>query len=368
MSDGAKSATAAEDAAGEPGGGATRPLRGALMGGAAAAALLIAGIFAGLRVGGGDFTITSREILTWLTGGTIDAQHEVVLRVLRLPRVLMGLVAGGVLASAGVVYQAVLRNPLAEPYTLGVSGGATVGAALAITTAGALGWTSVAQGLPLLAAAALTGAAFAVVLIYLIASSAGRFSASTIILAGVTLNLIFSSFLLLLQYIADYTQIYDMIRWMMGGLDVSSRDYWIIAPMALAGWAVVFVSVRELDLIAVDPTTAATLGVRVERVRWRLLLVVSLMTGCVVAYAGPIGFVGLIVPHSVRMVLGAPHRRVLPASIVVGGLFLLACDTLAQNLLENQEVPVGIITSVIGGPFFVWLLLRRRGGAEGWGD
>lgn len=330
--------------------------------------VLLFGMLLALRIGGGDFRIPFSEIFVWLLGGTIDDQHEVVLRALRLPRVVMAVIAGGVLASAGAVYQALLRNPLAGPYTLGVSGGATVGAALAITLGGAFGWSSVSAGLPLLAAAALMGAGFAIALIYLIARSAAHFSASTIVLAGVTLNLIFGSFLLLLQYIADYTQIYDMIRWMMGGLDVASRDYWVIAPISLAGWAVVFASLRELDLIAVDPVSAATLGVRVERVRWRLLLTVSLMTGCVVAYCGPIGFVGLIVPHSVRMTLGASHRIVLPASIIGGGLFLLACDTLAQNLLQAQEVPVGIITSMLGGPFFVYLLLRRRGGAEGWGD
>jgi iron complex transport system permease protein len=335
---------------------------------AGSVAVLLLGMFVGLRIGGGDFRIASGEILRWLLGGDIDPQHELVLRALRLPRVIMAVIAGGVLASAGAVYQALLRNPLAEPYTLGVAGGATVGAALAITLAGAFGWASMFQGLPLLAAAALMGAAFATTLIFLIARSAGRFSPSTIVLAGVTMNLIFGSFLLLLQYIADYTQIYDMIRWMMGGLDVSSRDYWVIGPIALAGWVVVFASLRELDLIAVDPVSAATLGVRVEPVRWRLLLTVSLMTGCVVAYAGPIGFVGLIVPHSVRMAIGASHRRLLPVSIVAGGLFLLACDTLAQNLLANQEVPVGIITSMLGGPFFVYLLLRKRGGAEGWGD
>lgn len=357
---------ASSGASGSPGSGRRGP--GRLAGWAGGLALLLAGMLLGLRIGGGDFRIPFGEIFRWLGGGQIDAQHEVVLRALRLPRVVMAVTAGGVLASSGVVYQALLRNPLAEPYTLGVSGGATVGAALAITMAGAFGWTSISQGLPLLAAAALMGAGFAIGLIYLIARSSARFSASTIILAGVTLNLIFGSFLLLLQYIADYTQIYDMIRWMMGGLDVSARDYWVVGPISLAGWAVVFASLRALDLIAVDPVSAATLGVRVERVRWRLLLAVSVMTGCVVAYCGPIGFVGLIVPHSVRMALGASHRVVLPASIIAGALFLLACDTLAQNILDAQEVPVGIITSMLGGPFFVYLLLRRRGGARGWGD
>ena len=120
---------------------------------------------------------------------------------------------------------------------------------------------------------------------------------------------------------------------------------------------------RELDLIAVDPIAAATMGVRVEAARWRLLLAASLMTGCVVAFAGPIGFVGLIVPHCVRMTLGAAHERVVPASIVAGGLFLLACDILAQNVLAEADIPLGVITAMLGGPFFLFLLLRRGGGA-----
>lgn len=330
--------------------------------------ILLAGMFLGVRIGSGEFSISSSEIIRWLLGREIDAQHQIVLRSLRGPRVLLAVLSGGVLATAGVVYQALLRNPLAGPYTLGVSGGATFGAVLAIALSGGIQQGFAASGLPVVSVSALVGAGFAIGLIYFITRSAQRFSTSTIVLAGVTLNLIFASLILLLQYLADFTQVYQMIRWMMGGLDIDFRDYWFLFPVSLLGWGFVLFSLRELDLLAVDPLAAATLGVKVESIRWRLLVVVSLMTGAVVAFIGPIGFVGLIVPHTVRMFVGASHRRVLPISIIAGGLFLMACDTLAQNILGTEEIPVGVITSMIGGPFFVFLLLRGKGSASTWGD
>ena len=328
------------------------------------AVLLIAGVLIGLRIGGGAIAITWGDIGDWLLGRPIARTHALVLNDLRLPRVIMALVTGAVLASAGVVYQALLRNPLAGPYTLGVSGGATFGAVLAIAFAETFTGFVKLGSVAVTTTAALAGAAVATVLIYVLARSSGRFSTATLILAGVTLNLIFGSLILLLQYLSDFTQVYEMIRWMMGGLGVVGYEQLrLLVPFSLLGFAIIFWSTRDLDLVAVDPVTAATLGVRVEAVRWRLLMTSSLMTGCAVAFSGPIGFVGLIVPHCVRMLLGASHARVLPASIVVGALFLLACDTLAQNILGQEELPVGVITAMLGGPFFVFLLLRRGTGA-----
>lgn len=334
-----------------------------------AAAVLLISIALALKIGSGSIAITWGEIFDWMIGRPIDELHARVLGQIRMPRVLMGTVAGAILACAGVVFQALLRNPLAGPYTLGVSGGATLGAVIAISAAGSLGYSARLQSLPVISVSALSGAAVAITLIYVLARSASRFSTATIILAGMTLNLIFASLILLLEYLADYTQVYQMIRWMMGGLDVVGfGDFRLLGPVAVIGLAVIARSMRDLDLISFDPVTAATLGVRVETIRWRLLLTASLMTGCVVAFAGPIGFVGLIVPHCVRLVVGARHARVLPASVVVGAVFLLACDTLAQNILAEVELPVGIITAMLGGPFFVFLLLRRPGGTVVWGD
>lgn len=328
-------------------------------------ALLGAGMIFALKIGGGSLHVSWGAIWSWATGGLVEERDAQVLAKVRLPRVIMAVLTGSILASAGVVYQALLRNPLADPYTLGVSGGATFGAVLAITFATTLGWNAYASAIPVISLAALGGAVLAVAAIYLIARSWGLFSTSTLILAGVTLNLVFGSMILLMQYFADYTQVYQMIRWMMGGLDVVGyRDFLVVGPVAAAGFALLIRHMRDLDLISVDPVTAASLGVRVEPVRRRLLAAASLMTGAVVAMTGPVGFVGLIVPHVVRLLTGAGHRRVLPGSMLLGALFLLACDVLAQNLLPSEELPVGVITSMVGGPFFVYLLLRsrRRGG------
>lgn len=328
-------------------------------------ALLFVGMLLALKIGGGSLEISWREIFDWARGATIEDRDAQVLAMVRLPRVLMAVLTGAILASAGVVYQALLRNPLADPYTLGVSGGATFGAVLAISFATALGRNAYAMPIPIISLSALGGAILAITAIYFIARSWGLFSTSTLILAGVTLNLVFGSMILLLQYFADYTQVYEMIRWMMGGLDVVGyHDFLVVGPVAVVGFALLIRHMRDLDLISVDPVTAASLGVRVEPVRRILLISASLMTGAVVAMTGPVGFVGLIVPHVVRLLAGAGHRRVLPASMLLGALFLLACDSLAQNLLSGEELPVGVVTSMLGGPFFVWLLLRsrRRGG------
>lgn len=341
--------------------------------------LLAASVLFGLRIGGGSVRVSWPELLAWLCGGEIDPLRAEVLGVVRLPRVLMALVAGAILACAGGVYQALLRNPLADPYTLGVSGGATLGAVLAIAARslavrlsddpGASAAVALMDRFPMVSLWALAGAVGTIILIHAVARFWGMASTSTLILAGVTLNMIFGSLILLLEYFADYTQVYQMIRWMMGGLDVVGYgDFGLLVPLAAAAFAVQFLNLRDLDLIAVDPVAAATLGVNVERLRWMLLISASLATGGAVALVGPIGFVGLIVPHSVRMLLGASHSRVLPWSMVGGGIFLLACDLLAQNLLGEVELPVGIITSILGGPFFVWLLIRRGGRAPAWTD
>lgn len=334
---------------------------------------------AALRIGGGSVNVSWSELMTWLLGGEIDPLRAEVLGVVRLPRVLMALLAGAILASTGGVYQALLRNPLADPYTLGVSGGATLGAVLAIAARSLAVRLSddpasspvvaIMDRFPMLSLWALAGAVGTIILIHLVARIWGMTSTSTLILAGVTLNMIFGSLILLLEYFADYTQVYQMIRWMMGGLDVVGYgDFGPLVPLAAAAFAVQLLTMRDLDLVSVDPAAALTLGVNVVRLRWLLLISASLATGGAVALVGPIGFVGLIVPHCVRILLGASHFRVLPWSMVCGGVFLLACDLLAQNLLGEVELPVGIITSILGGPFFIWLLIRSGGGTRGWID
>jgi iron complex transport system permease protein len=325
-------------------------------------ALLAIGALVALRIGQLSMGFTWGEIADWATGRGIDPRRAAALGQVRLPRILMAILAGATLALAGAIFQALLRNPLAEPYTLGVSGGATFGAVLALFLINLRGYPQWATWMTPTTMAALAGAGVSVAIVALLASAAGRFSNGAIVLAGVTLNLIFGAMILLLQHLSDYTQAHLMIRWMMGGLDVVEyREVGFLAAIFFIGAGMAIRSARALDLMAVDPLTAATLGVRVGTARRRLLVMAAMAAGAVAAFAGPIGFVGLIVPHAARMTLGASHERLLPASIVAGGIFLLACDLTSMNAIESG-VPIGVITSMLGGPFFVYLLLRRGGG------
>ncbi len=273
----------------------------------------------------------------------------------RLPRVLFALVAGGLLALSGAVYQAILRNDLADPYVLGVSGGAGFGALLVLTLAPA---AVVAFLLP---AAAFAIAAAAVLLIYGMSRWRGPHTPpATFLLAGITLNLLFGAGILLTQYLSDPYQTFRMIRWLMGGVDVGS--YRVVAFVAGVGGAASLVIVwraRHLDLLSLGEQTAHHLGVPVASTRRLALFGASLVAAVVVAYAGPIGFVGLIVPHLLRLVVGPDNRVLLVACLLGGGVFLALCDTLARTVLAPTELPVGVVTAFTGAPFFLWLLFRK---------
>ncbi|MFH0795336.1 MAG: iron ABC transporter permease [bacterium] len=275
----------------------------------------------------------------------------------RLPRVLLGLIVGAALATAGVVFQALLRNDLATPFTLGVSGGAALGAVVMVH----LGLQASVFGLPIVSFGSFLGALLAVAIIYMLARSKNVLSTNTLLLAGVTLNFFFSAVILLIQYLSDYTQTFQMFRWMMGGLDVTDirfvlHQYPTVMLCILGLW----IMARPLNLLSFDDRTAAHLGLEVESAKRWLLLIASLMTAIVISAAGPIGFVGLVVPHLLRLVVGPDHRLLIPGSALLGGSFLVVCDTLARSLISNYELPVGIVTALVGGPFFLWLLLRSK--------
>ncbi len=284
----------------------------------------------------------------------VDAQ---IFFVARMPRVLSGAVVGAALASAGVVMQALLRNPLATPFTLGVSAGAALGAILVITfsTAVTLGALS---PVPL---ASLGGALFAAAIVYVLATRPGRaMSTSVLLLAGVTLNSFFSALILFVQYMADFTQTYRTVRWLMGDLDVGSFGPIVASlPLVVIAFAMFAMLPRSLNLLSVGVDAASTRGVDVARTQRLAFLSASLATSAAVSLAGPIGFVGIIVPHLVRLMVGVDHRIVLPASALVGAAFLVACDLVARTMLAPVEVPVGVVTAMLGGPFFLWLLVRR---------
>ena len=284
----------------------------------------------------------------------VDAQ---ILFVARLPRTLAGAVVGAALAASGVVFQGLLRNPLATPFTLGVSAGAALGAMLAIT----FNWSFSALGLPAVPVASFAGSLGAVAIVYLLAR--GRhagLSTNVLLLAGVTMNAFFSALILFVQYFADFAETYRTLRWLMGDLDISSYNPLISAlPLLLASFAAFAWLARPLNLLSLGPESAESRGIDVSRAQRAAFLSGSLATGAAVSISGPIGFIGIIIPHLVRLMVGSDHRVVLPASALFGAAFLVACDLLARTALSPIELPVGVITALIGGPFFLWLLVRK---------
>lgn len=273
---------------------------------------------------------------------------------LRLPRLLLALLAGGALAICGAAFQTLFGNPLAEPYTLGVAGGAALGSVLAQQFASAAPFA----GLPVVPAASFAGALAASAVIVLVAR---RRSTATLLLAGVAVALTTSALILFVQYLADFSRTFRMVRWMMGGLAVVGyREVLWVAPWIVAGAVVFFLLHRELDQLATGEELAASRGVDLGRLRLTVVAVVSLMVGALVAVTGPIGFVGLIVPHWVRRGVGHAHAWVLPGAFLAGGAFLALCDLLARRILAPADLPVGVLTAIVGGPFFLWLLLRNE--------
>ena len=284
----------------------------------------------------------------------VDAQ---IFFVARLPRVLAGALVGATLAAAGVVLQALLRNPLATPFTLGVSAGASLGAMLAVTLKLEMGLLGVSS-IPL---ASFAGSIVATGIVYALAASQRRgLSTNVLLLAGVTLNAFFSALILFVQYIADFAEALRAIRWMMGGLDVAGYVPIVAAlPFVGVAFAAFAVMPRTLNLLSVGAEAAAAKGVEVVSAQRLAFLSASLATGAAVSLGGPIGFIGIIVPHLVRLLVGSDHRIVLPASALFGASFLVLCDLVARMVMSPLEIPVGVVTALIGGPFFLWLLVKR---------
>jgi iron complex transport system permease protein len=284
----------------------------------------------------------------------VDAQ---IFFLARMPRVLAAVVVGSSLAAAGVVLQALFRNPLAAPETLGVSAGAALGAILAITAGSGVGFGPFSP-VPL---ASLAGALGAATLVYLLASAPRRpLSTAVLLLAGVTLNAFISAVIMFVQYMADFTQSFRVLRWLVGDLDVGTYPPIVAAvPLLVAALAIAASIAAPLNLLSVGGTSAATRGVEVERTQRLAFVSASLATSTAVSLAGPVGFVGIVVPHLVRLMIGVDHRVVLPGAVLFGAAFLVLCDLLARTILAPVEIPVGIVTAAIGGPFFLWLLVRK---------
>jgi iron complex transport system permease protein len=287
-------------------------------------------------------------------GDNLDAQ---IFFVARLPRVLAAALVGSALALSGVVFQALLRNPLASPDTLGVSAGASLGAMMAITFDFDFSFLGI-SAVPL---ASFAGSFGALAIVYGLSAARRRgTSAVVLLLGGVTLNALLSAIIAFVQYLADFTQTFRNVRWLMGSLDVASYAPIgaALVPVTLA-WSGFAMLPRVLDLISVGNESATARGVNVERSERIALVSASLATGAAVSLAGPVSFVGIIVPHLVRLIVGADHRLVLPASALFGAAFLIGCDLVARTVIAPLQLPVGIVTAIIGGPVFLWLLFRR---------
>lgn len=312
---------------------------------------LAAAVVLGVRFGSVD--LTTAQVLAALTGGGTEWQRTIVVE-LRLPRILLGALVGGGLALAGATFQALLRNPLAEPYILGISGGASVGAVLllALGLAGTASWA-----LPL---AALAGALLAIFLVFRVATASGRsLDVRVLLLAGVVVAAFFSACIAFILSISEARTVQSAVLWIMGSLAGATwASVGITAAYTLPTAALLLGLARPLNLMAIGEETAHYLGADVERVKRTALVLAALLTAAGVAVAGVIGFVGLVVPHGVRLLVGSDHRALLPLSFLGGATFLVLSDVVAQVVLAPTQVPVGVITAFVGVPLFLMLLRR----------
>jgi len=304
-----------------------------------------------------DLTRTLRQAIAhdeWNVR-TIGTTGVILLHV-RLPRVLLGFLVGACLAGVGVTLQAVMRNPLADPYVLGVSSGAALGASLAVL----FGIGTSVLALTALPLCGFAGGLVSLAIVYGMAVNRGPLSVHSLLLAGVILNAIFSALIMFVTSIMDPNRSFGMMAWLMGSLTANASPGLTVLSLYLVGGLLLLMREgRRLNIIALGEEVAGTLGVQTKRLTRRLFVLTALVTGAIVSVSGMIGFVGMVIPHAVRLVAGGDNRLLLPASMLTGGLFLVIADTIARTLLAPAEMPVGIVTALAGGPFFIYLLMSR---------
>ena len=290
------------------------------------------------------------------TGVRWSDTQEVIVWQLRLPRVLGAALVGAALATAGVLFQGLLRNPIADPYLLGTSGGAALAATIALllpVSVGVLGFT-------LVPVAAFVGALAAVMIVYQIARVGARTPITTLLLAGFAISSMMASVMSFLMLMNQNT-LQRVVLWTMGGISASGWDaVRVVTPLILVGFVAAFAATNDLNAFLLGEEQAAALGVAVERQKFVVMTIGALLTGAAVAISGLVGFVGLIVPHIVRLVLGPDHRLLLPASFLSGAIFLVMADLLARMVLAPSEIPLGVVTAIIGAPFFIYLLRQAK--------
>ncbi|WP_372499421.1 FecCD family ABC transporter permease [Streptomyces lichenis] len=317
---------------------------------------LLAAAVAGLALG--PVRIPPGEVLDIVVRGERLGAYASIVWDVRMPRVLLAVLVGAGLALTGTVLQALVRNPLADPFLMGASSGASSGAVLVIV----LGIGTGALGAVALPAAAFAGSMAALVTVYALARRGGSMTTGRLVLAGVAVQYILQAFTsLVLVVAAEAEHVRQVMFWTLGGLGGARWDELAVPALVLvAGTAVLLALARPLDLLLAGEEGAHTLGLDPGRFRAWAFVLVSLVVGVLVAYSGAIGFVGLMVPHAARMVVGAAHRRLLPVAALGGAVFLLLADLVARTAAAPEEIPVGVVTALVGGPFFLWLLRRSR--------
>jgi iron complex transport system permease protein len=296
--------------------------------------------------------ITTGEFDTAKLGSSV-----LIMVHIRLPRVLAGFLVGASLAAVGVALQALLRNALADPYVLGVSSGAALGVSLAMLFG--VGTTLVL--LPALPLSGFLGGLLSLMVIYRLAQSQERLPVQSLLLAGVILNAILTAAIMFVTSIMEPARSAGLMAWLMGSLTIPGYSVLVVFALYAATGVVILMSMGQtLNVLTLGEESARSLGIETEQVKKHLFMLTALLTGAVVSVSGMIGFVGMVVPHAVRLVIGSDHRLLLPASALVGGMFLVVSDTIARTLLAPTEIPVGIVTAIVGGPFFLYLLLGRK--------
>jgi len=291
---------------------------------------------------------------------TITQTAEVIITQIRLPRVICGALVGAALATAGTTYQGIFRNPMADPYVIGASTGAALGAALVMV----LGIGVSLLGVNTLQIMAFVGALITVLVVYAIARVGSRVPVTTLLLTGIAVSLFLSAIVTFLRTIASDQILHGLTFWLIGSLAPTENwaKVWAVLPFIIIGAVIAYMYSRDLNILALGEDQAQHLGVEIEKVKWILLVSGALMTAAAVSISGLIGFVGLIIPHLTRVLIGPDHRVLLPTSAIVGASFLMICDALSRVIMGSGEAPVGVITALSGAPFFIYLLRRKRKG------
>ncbi len=300
----------------------------------------------------GTYSIGPLDALT-----NTDELSNTIFYKIRIPRVLMATIAGGTLAIAGAALQALFRNPLASPFTLGISGGASLGALLAIRSGLAIG----ALGFSMVSISAFIFSILTMIFVYSVSKVGGVVATGRLLLAGVVANFLYSAVVMFIQFFSNFTESLHTLRWIMGSLDVVGFDtIWKTLIFVVPGCAILLSLTKDMNLFGLGDDVASSLGVDVKGMEKKIYFATSLSAGAVISVTGPIGFVGLIIPHILRMMLGVDNRIILPCSFLLGAAFLTAADTISRTVIAPAEIPVGIITASIGGIFFLWLLIRTK--------